>query len=57
MTRGLLTVASIAVSLAALIARAIAIGLSDLDRGLRGYRTDPVPDVIPEWVNESLDLP
>ena len=44
MTRSLLTVASIAVSLAALIARAIAIGLSDLDRGLRGYRTDPVPD-------------
>jgi urea transporter len=33
--------------IAALIARAVALALSDLDRGLRGYRTDPVPTSSP----------
>jgi hypothetical protein len=43
-----------AVSLAALIARVIAMAMSDLDQGLRDFRCEI--STVPEWMNAEADL-
>lgn len=54
--RRVLAAASLAVSLSALIARTVAVALTDLDRGLRSIHLDTVPDVVPLWLEEEVDL-
>lgn len=55
MTTRVLAAASLAVSLAALIARTVALALADLDRGLRTYSVE-IPSTVPEWMNEEAGL-
>lgn len=57
MTRRALAAAALAISLAALIARTVAVALTDLDRGLRNIHLDTIPNVIPLWMDEEANLP
>jgi hypothetical protein len=54
--RDILALVSAAVGLAALVSRAVALALSDIDRGLRDWSLDTVPDVVPLWLDEEVDL-
>lgn len=54
--REAIDLAYMAVSLAALIARTVALALADLDRGLRSYAVE-IPSVIPEYFYDDIDLP
>jgi hypothetical protein len=54
--RDVIELACMAVGLAALVSRAVALALTDIDRGLRGWSLDTVPDVVPLWLDEASDL-
>jgi hypothetical protein len=53
--RDILTAASFTVGLAALIARAVASALADIEFALSAYTVE-VPAVVPLWMDEEADL-